>query len=263
MDLGLTDKACVVLASTRGLGFAAAEALLAEGARVALSGRDDARVAALRARLGGRYGDRARIDPLDVTDLGALSRYLESVRASFGSVDVLVVNSGGPPPVAAAELDAAALARGLDSTFGYATQAIHTVLPWMRARRFGRIVAMTSLAVRQPIAGLALSNALRAGLTGYLKTLAAEVAADGVLVNSICTGMFDTDRLRELFEKRAAKSGRTVDEERARTLAEIPLGRLGRPEEYGALVAFLASERAAYLTGVALAYDGGASRGLL
>ncbi|MBI5431605.1 MAG: SDR family oxidoreductase [Planctomycetes bacterium] len=263
MDLGLRQRSCVVLASTRGLGLAAAEALLAEGARVALCGRDPARVAEARARLAHEHGDRATVDVLDVTALAALRAHLEAVKVRWGSVDVLVVNSGGPAPVSAADLDAEALARGLDGTLGYAAEAIHTVLPWMRARRWGRIVAMTSLAVRQPIPGLAISNALRAGLTGYLKTLATEVAADGVLVNSICTGMFDTDRLRELFEKRAAKSGRTAAEERARTIAEIPAGRIGRPEEYGALVAFLASERAAYLTGVALAHDGGASRALL
>jgi 3-oxoacyl-[acyl-carrier protein] reductase len=263
MDLGLGGKSCVVLASTRGLGLAAAEALLAEGARVALCGRDGARARELAARLGRGHGDRATVDVVDVEDLGALRSHLERVRARWGAVDVLVVNSGGPPPGAAADLDAAALARALEPGFGYAVEAIRTVLPGMRARRFGRIVAMTSLAVRQPIGGLALSNAMRAGLTGYLKTLASEVAADGVLVNSVCTGMFDTDRLRELFAKRAAKSGRSIDGERERTIAEIPLGRLGRPEEYGALVAFLASERASFLTGVALAYDGGSGRALL
>lgn len=263
MDLGLANKSCVVLASTRGLGLAAAEALLVEGARVALSGRDARCVAELAARLGAAHGERVRVDRIDVTDLDALRAHLDAVREVWGGVDVLVLNSGGPAPSGAADLSAPALAAALDSGFGYAVEAIRAVLPGMRERRHGRIVAMTSLAVRQPIPGLALSNALRAGLTGYLKTLAGEVAADGVTVNSICTGMFDTDRLRELLEKRAARSGRTPAEERQRALAEIPLGRLGRPQEYGALVAFLASERAAFLTGVALAYDGGASRALL
>jgi 3-oxoacyl-[acyl-carrier protein] reductase len=122
---------------------------------------------------------------------------------------------------------------------------------------------MTSSSVRQPIPGLALSNSLRAGLTGWLKTLSQEVAADGVLVNSICTGMFDTDRLRELIERRAARAGTSYDEERARMAAEIPVGRIGRVEEFGSLVAFLASERASFVNGVALPIDGGSTRQLL
>jgi 3-oxoacyl-[acyl-carrier protein] reductase len=133
----------------------------------------------------------------------------------------------------------------------------------MREQQWGRIVAMTSSSVRQPIDNLIMSNTMRAGLTGYLKSLSREVASDGVLVNSICTGMFMTGRLRELFQLRAEKSGRTVEEEKRAMEAEIPVGRIGSPSEFGAMVAFMVSEKASFLNGVALAYDGGLTRHLL
>jgi 3-oxoacyl-[acyl-carrier protein] reductase len=133
----------------------------------------------------------------------------------------------------------------------------------MRGQKWGRIIGMTSSSVRQPIANLTLSNTMRAGLTGYFKTLSCEVAQDGILVNTVCTGMFMTDRLTELFEIRAAKSGRTVAQEKQLAEQEIPLRRLGDPREFGAMIAFMASERASFLNGVALPYDGGALRALL
>jgi 3-oxoacyl-[acyl-carrier protein] reductase len=176
---------------------------------------------------------------------------------------VLVLNAGGPPPAAAVDASDADLDRAYELTLKSAVRATRAVLPGMRARGFGRIVAMTSIAVRQPIADLVHSNAMRAALTGYLKTLADEVAADGVTVNSVCTGMFGTRRLGELFTARAAKAGGTAAEAAARARSAIPAGRFGDPEEFGAVVAFLASERAGFLTGVALPLDGGASRSLL
>jgi 3-oxoacyl-[acyl-carrier protein] reductase len=263
MDLGLRDKVAVVLASSAGLGLASATALAAEGARVAISGRDEKRLDAARMELEREHPGRVLAERVDVIDSNATRAHLERVRERWGAVHVLVTNAGGPKPGAAAELGDDDLQRAFDLTLRSSVAAIRVVLPWMRAQRWGRIVALTSSSVRAPIAGLALSNTFRAGLTGYLKTLASEVARDGVLVNSICTGMFDTDRLRELFAARAAKSGRTLDEERAAVERDIPLGRIGRVEEFAALVAFLASERASFVTGAALPIDGGASRSLL
>jgi 3-oxoacyl-[acyl-carrier protein] reductase len=260
MDLGLKDKTAVVLASSTGLGYAVAEALLAEGAQVAISGRNPDRLEAARARLAAGAGERAMAEVLDVTDSGRLVTHLEGVRKRWGNVDILVVNAGGPPTGLAADLKVEDLEKGFQLTLRSAIVAITTVLPWMRGRKWGRIIAMTSSSVRQPIANLTLSNTMRAGLTGYLKTLSAEVASDGVLVNSICTGMFQTDRLTELFEIRAARSGRSLEEEKRAAEREIPVGRLGDPREFGALVAFVASERASFLNGVALPYDGGATR---
>ena len=263
MDLGLKEKCAVVLASSDGLGHAAAEALAAEGARVAISGRDPERLERARAGLAESCGERVFAERLDVTDGGALRAHLEGVRERWGSVHVLVTNAGGPRPGSAAGVADEALDAAFELTLKSAVRAVRTVLPWMREQGWGRIVAMTSSSVRQPIGGLALSNTLRAGLTGWLKTLSQEVAADGVLVNSICTGMFDTERLRELIDLRAGKSGRSPEEERAAMAADIPVGRIGRPVEFGAMVAFMASERASFLNGVALPYDGGASRHLL
>jgi 3-oxoacyl-[acyl-carrier protein] reductase len=264
MDLGLSDKVAIVLASSDGLGCAAAEALAREGARVAISGRDRARLEAARARIAASAGatDRVHARPLDVLDSAALVAYLADVRALWGSVDVLVTNAGGPRPGTAAEVGDEDLERAFDLTLRSALVAIRTVVPWMRERRWGRIIALTSISVRQPIPGLALSNTMRAGLTGWLKTLSLEVAGEGVLVNSVCSGLFDTERLRELFEVRAQRSGRNPQEERRLAELEIPLGRIGRPDELGAVVAFLASERASFLNGVALACDGGGTRGL-
>jgi 3-oxoacyl-[acyl-carrier protein] reductase len=251
MDLGLRERGAAVLASTDGLGLAAAKALLAEGARVAISGRDPGRLARALAELEREHGERVLGARLDVTDGPALARHLDEARERFGALHVLVTNAGGPRAGNAAQLADEAL----DSAF--------ELLPWMRAQGYGRIVAMTSSSVRQPIPGLALSNTLRAGLTAWLKTLSREVAADGVLVNSICTGMFETERLGELIRLRADASGRSQSDERAALVAEIPVGRLGRPGEFGDLVAFLCSERASFLSGIALPCDGGASRSLL
>jgi 3-oxoacyl-[acyl-carrier protein] reductase len=190
-------------------------------------------------------------------------QHLEGVRSTWGTVHALVTNAGGPPPGAAAEVTLEALDRAYALTLRSAVQAVLTVLPWMRGQGWGRVVAMTSLSVRQPIDGLALSNALRAGLTGWLKTLANEVGRDGVLVNSVCTGLFGTERLESLFRARSERSGRSFEEEQAAAEAQIPLGRIGRLEEFGDLVAFLCSERASYLHGVALPIDGGMARALL
>ncbi len=264
MDLGLDGKTAVVLASTGGLGLAVARALAREGARVAISGRDPARLGRALAELkaAGGAAESLHGDELDVTDGTGLVRHLEATRERWGGVDVLVLNAGGPPPAAAADASDADLDRAFELTFKSAVRATRTVLPWMRERRFGRVIALTSLSVRQPIPDLVHSNAMRAALTGYLKTLASEVAADGVLVNTVCTGMFATDRLAELFEARARKSGRTPEEEAQLATAAIPVGRLGDPDELAELVAFLASERSSFLAGVSIPIDGGALRSL-
>ena len=263
MDLGLKNKNAVVLASTSGLGLAVAEALLTEGARVAISGRDPQRLESVQERLQNAYGDAVAGTSLDVTDTAALQGHLGDTRSRWGGVDILVINAGGPPTGLASEATLADLDKGYALTLRSAVAAVTTVLPGMRERKWGRIVAMTSSSVRQPIDNLTMSNTMRAGLTGYLKTLSREVARDGVLVNSICTGMFMTDRLMELFDIRAQKNATSVADEQRRMEQEIPVGRIGDPAEFGAMVAFMVSEKASFLNGVALPYDGGFTRQLL
>jgi 3-oxoacyl-[acyl-carrier protein] reductase len=263
MDLGLGDKVAAVMAASDGLGLACARALAREGARVAICARDEQRLARAVNELERLGGGQVRAAAVDVRQHQAIDAWLGATRERWGRVDVLVTNAGGPPPALASDLEVQALRSAMELGFESALEAITCVLPWMRAQRFGRIVALTSSSVRAPIPGLVLSNAVRAGLTGYLKTLAGEVAADGITVNSINTGSFATERLEELFQARARASGRSVEEERLAVRREIPAGRFGSPEELGALVAFLASRQAAYLTGAALPLDGGAGRALL
>jgi len=265
MDLGLSDKAAIVLASSSGLGLAVARSLCAEGARVALSGRDPGRLAraleALRAPAG--RGDRVWGEALDVTDEAALRAHCAAVVQRWGPVQILVTNAGGPPPGTALDVDDAGLDASLDLTLRSAVHAVQAVLPGMRERRWGRIVGLTSVSVRQPIPTLAYSNVMRAGLTAYFKSLANEVAADGVLVNTVCTGMFATERLDELFAANAARKGISAEDEAALATAAIPQARLGEPSEFGDFVAFLCSERCSYLNGAALAFDGGLNKALL
>ncbi len=262
MDLGLTDKVAVVLASTSGLGLAVARSLLAEGARVAVSGRDPERLARTLDGLA-EHGERVWGAALDVTDGEALRAHGQAVVERWGDVQILVTNAGGPPPGTALDVDDAGLDASLDLTLRSAVHAVEAVLPGMRRRGWGRIVGLTSIAVRQPIATLVYSNVMRAGLTAFLKSLAGEVAADGVLVNTVCTGLFGTGRLEELFVANARRKGITPADERALQTADIPVGRIGDPQELGDFVAFLCSERCSYMNGAALPYDGGATRALL
>ncbi len=262
MDLGLKDRAAVVLASSAGLGLAVARALLAEGARVALSGRDAARLKEALASLG-EHGPRAWGQPLDVTDRGALRAHVEQAAERFGRpIEILVTNAGGPPPASALEVDDEGLERSSRLTLRSAIHAVQLVLPGMRARGWGRIVGLTSSTVRVPIPTLVYSNIMRAGLTAYFKSLAGEVAREGILVNTVCTGAFATERLEELFGSLSRKKGCSAAEERALFVQKIPLGRLGAPAEFGDFVAFLCSERCSFLTGAALPYDGGANPAL-
>ena len=264
MNLGLQNKTAVVLASTNGLGFAVAKALADEGANIALSGRDESRLSKARDQLVSISCDEKILaDSFDVTDHAALTNHLDHTAKKFGSIDILITNAGGPSAGTAADLSIDDLDSAYELTLKSAIVAVRHVLPGMRSRGWGRIIAMTSHSVRHPIAGLALSNTMRPALTGYLKTLSREVAADGVLINTICTGLFDTDRLTELFEARAQRSGRTIEEGRRLAAETLPVNRIGQVDEFGAMVAFMASEKCSFLCGASIQYDGGASTFLL
>jgi 3-oxoacyl-[acyl-carrier protein] reductase len=250
LDLGIEGRRAAVAAGSAGLGLASARALAAAGVRVALCGRDaeKAQVAADGIRADG--GDAVGL-AADVSTTEGATGFVEDAIAALGGVDILVANAGGPPPgtFASTDLDAylPALQLNLLSTVAMCTTAV----PPMAERGWGRVVAITSMSVRQPIPDLILSNTARAGATGFLKTLALEVAPQGVTVNSVQPGLHATDRLIQLQGGDLSAPARSV-----------PVGMLGDPADFGAVVAFLCSEQARFITGAALPIDGGATKGL-
>ncbi|MGY6501737.1 MAG: SDR family oxidoreductase [Acidimicrobiales bacterium] len=246
MDLGLSDKRAAIAGGSAGLGFSTAKALVEAGVRVAICGRDQDRLDHAVSALGTlAVGIRA-----DVSTTSGATGFVESAVAELGGVDILVPNAGGPPPgtFASTPLDAygPALELNLLSTVAMCQAAV----PAMQERGWGRVVAITSASVRQPIATLILSNTARAGVTGFLKTLALEVAEDGVTVNSVQPGLHLTDRMRALG----------ADPERA--AADIPTGVIGDPDDFGAVCAFLCSQQAKFVTGSAIPVDGGTIKAL-
>ena len=263
MDLGLARRVALVTGASSGIGKAVARSLLAEGARVTIAARDPGRLEEAARDLEAATGARPFTAAADVSDPALAGALVEDTERRFGTVHILAVNTGGPPAGGFADHDDHAWESAFQLLLMSAVRLARAALPAMRAQRFGRIVFLTSLTVKQPEPGLILSNSLRAGVTGLAKTLSREVAADGITVNSVCPGYTATTRLDELALAHARREAVSPEVIRARWLAGIPCGRLGRPEEIGDLVAFLASERAGYITGTAIAVDGGAIRGLL
>ena len=263
MDLGLKDKVALVAAASRGLGKAVAREFAREGAHVAICAQreDTLRATALEIAVD-TWGE---VFPIvaDVTRPEDIQRLVSAVKEHFGQIDILVNNAGGPPTGTFMDFDDEAWEAALRLNLMSTIRLCRAVLPGMRARRWGRIVNMTSASVKQPIDGLILSSAARSGVVGMAKTLANECAAEGITVNNVCPGYTLTDRVKSLAEKQAAKEGKTVREVVDGYAAAIPAHRLGRPEELAALVVFLASERAAYITGTTIQVDGGYVRSLL
>jgi 3-oxoacyl-[acyl-carrier protein] reductase len=256
MDLGIAGKRALVLGGNRGLGLGIAEALAAEGVTVAITGRDTARGREAAAALG--VG--AAFFPLDLLDTPGLKPFAARLGAEFGPIDILVNNTGGPEYGGASNRDPAEWsARFQDMVLSVITLT-DALLPAMRARKWGRIMSVVSSGVLQPIPILGISNALRAAVVGWSKTLSAEVGADGVTVNILVPGRIDTERLRLTDEAAAANQGLAVDEVRRRSWATIPMGRYGTVEEFAAVAAFVASRQASYITGAMLRADGGIVR---
>ncbi|MBO0909602.1 SDR family oxidoreductase [Arthrobacter sunyaminii] len=255
MDIGLKGKNVLIPGSSSGIGLAVARALSEEGANVVLAARRRDVVEAEAARLASAVGVT-----VDLNDGGAPEELVRLAEEAFGPVDVLVLNSGGPPPGVAADLTAEQAAAAVNQLLLQQLRLTSLVLPGMRRRGWGRIIAVGSSGVQQPLPNLALSNMARAGLAGYLKTLAAEVAAEGVTVNMVLPGRIDTDRVASLDSAAAARAGQTPEEVRAASEASIPAGRYGRPEEFAAVVTFLAGTTASYVTGEQIRCDGGLVR---
>jgi 3-oxoacyl-[acyl-carrier protein] reductase len=248
VDLGLTGRRAAVAAASAGLGLGSAAALVAEGATVAICGRDRERIEAAADRLG------PRAIPL-VADVGTVegaTGFVEVARERLGGLDILVTNAGGPPPGRFATTTPADYPDALALNLLSVVAMCHAAVPEMQAQRWGRVVAITSIAVRQPIPDLILSNTARSGATAFLKSLAREVAGDGVTVNSVQPGLHATDRIKHLY-----------GDDPTALAAGVPAGFLGDADDFGKIVAFLCSEAARFVTGAHLPVDGGSYAGLL
>jgi 3-oxoacyl-[acyl-carrier protein] reductase len=248
MDLGLRGRTAIVCGASSGLGLATAEALSDEGANVSMFARRREELEREADRIG------ALAVRGDVTNAGDVERLVERTLTAFGAIDIVVWNSGGPPAGRASELADDSLEAAFELLMVPAVRLVRLTLPHLRESPGGRILCVTSISVKEPVGNLALSNMLRPGLTGWAKTLARELGPDGITVNCVAPGRIDTPRMAELY----GEGGPPAEE-----LAQIPLGRLGRPREFGDVVCFLASDRAAYITGTTVLVDGGAARSLL
>jgi 3-oxoacyl-[acyl-carrier protein] reductase len=263
MDLGIADKIALVTGASSGLGLAIAQALAREGASVAMMARRKDLLERAAAEITA--STRRRALPLvgDVSKSDDVDRGIREAESTLGAIDILVANAGGPPSTTFETTTDEQYRVALELNLMASIRLAHACVPGMRARRWGRVIFLSSMAAKQPLPGLLLSNTARAGLLGFAKTLAAEVARDGVLVNTVLPGHFDTARARELAEMRATREKKPVEQlltERARA---IPVGRTGRPEEMAAVVAFLASDRASFVSGCAIQVDGGQVASLL
>jgi 3-oxoacyl-[acyl-carrier protein] reductase len=263
MELGLRGKCALVCAASRGLGKASAQALAAEGAAVAICGRHADTVERAAADINRSTGARVLPVAADVARGEDVARLIATTVRELGALDILVTNTGGPRSAPFEAIEDREWDDAIASLLMSVVRLSRAAIPHMRARGGGRIINITSVSVKQPIEGLVLSNAIRAAVTGLAKTLANEVAPERILVNCIAPGYTATDRVIELAEAAAAREGSTPGAVQKRTEAKIPMARMGVPEEFGAAVAFLASERASYITGVTLQVDGGFVRSLL
>jgi 3-oxoacyl-[acyl-carrier protein] reductase len=267
MDLGLTGKVAMVGGASRGLGFAVARVLLQEGAKVSIasSNLDGITAAAtqLQSEIDPSRADHVLATQVDLRTAGSIDRWFEAVNGRFGGVDLLFVNTGGPPAGAALSFDDDAWKNAFDLLVMSAVRQIRLAVPSMTQRGGGSIVVSTSSSVKEPIQNLALSNVLRASVGALAKTLSNELAGQRIRVNHLLPGRIDTDRVRQLDAGRAKTAGVSVEEQKARTEKTIPLGRYGDAEEFAKAAAFLLSDASAYTTGASLQVDGGMIRGVL
>jgi 3-oxoacyl-[acyl-carrier protein] reductase len=256
MDFGLNGKTALVLGGGGGLGRAISQALVGEGAKVAVADIDSNSIAGTEAALAAINGKSIGL-VWDLSDLSRIDGHVSKIESEFGPIDILVNNTGGPPPTPAAGQDPEFWSKHFHAMVLSVIAITDRVLPNMRARHWGRVITSTSSGVVAPIPNLGISNALRLSLVGWSKTLAREVGKDGITANIILPGRIATDRIKILDEAKAKREGRSVDEVSAESTSSIPLGRYGKPEEYGDVVAFLASERASYINGSVIRVDGG------
>ena len=262
MDLGLKGKRAIVMAASRGLGYASALGLAREGCHLVICSRDQARIDAAADAIRSATGAKVKTLVADVSSASEAKRLVDTAVAEYGGLEIVVHNAGGPPAGETLSMSDEQWQKAFEQNLLSFTRIVAAAAPEMRKAGYGRVLTIASSSIKQPIPNLALSNALRAGVWGIAKTLSRELAPQGILVNVIAPGRIDTERIAELDQANATKSGKSVDDVRKASVASIPLGRLGRPEELANLVVFLASAAGSYITGQAITVDGAAGNAL-
>jgi 3-oxoacyl-[acyl-carrier protein] reductase len=260
MDLGLKGKRALVTAASRGLGLASARALAAEGARVALGARNSDRLQPITKELSASGGSEVIAVDLDLSDPRSIASGVQQVIQRWGGIDILVINTGGTDAGPFLSISREQWSAAIDGTIMPAVDVLHAVLPAMKANGGGRVLFITTVGVKVTQPSMVLSNSTRLAMTGIAKTLSLELAADNILVNSLCPGPIDTDRMMDLVNATVSERNVSPEEAEAIWLDEVPLGRMGRAQDFGKLVAMFVSDAASFVTGAALAVDGGKSR---
>ena len=262
METGLRDRVAIVAASSQGIGRATAEAFAAEGCRLAICARNQQTLNAVAEKIRNQYKTEVIAEPFDVTDAGAVRDFVNAAVKKFGSVDICVTNAGGPPAKGFLATMIDEWKRAVEANFMSTVYFAHQVIPHMQKKKWGRIIAITSITTKQPVSDLVYSNAVRAAVVGLVKSLANEFGKDGILVNNVGPGFTATDRLKELAHSRSAALGKTEKEIFEGWAADTAVKRLGEPREVADTIIWLASERASYITGQTILVDGGLYKGL-
>jgi 3-oxoacyl-[acyl-carrier protein] reductase len=263
MELGLKNKTALICGASKGLGKATAKCLAAEGASVILCSSNPDNLQKAKQEIQAASSAEVTAIAANLSERDDVSRLIEMLSKRYSHIDILVNNTGGPPPGKFDELSIDDWQAAYEAMFISAVMLTKSVLPGMKSQRWGRILNITSIAVKQPVENLILSNSIRAGITGFARTLANEVAPFGITVNNILPGYTRTERLENFAENTAGRKGVSVEEAYQTWIKDIPMKRLGEPEEFGNVVTFLASERASYVTGTSITVDGGWVRSLI
>lgn len=262
MEFGLRGKRAIVMAASRGLGYASALGLAREGCKLIVCSRDQGRIEAAAAAITKETNAEVKALVADVSSASEAKRLVDAAVSAYGGLEIVVHNAGGPPAGETLQMTDEQWQKAFEQNLLSFTRIVGAAAPEMKKAGYGRVITIASSSIKQPIPNLALSNALRAGVWGIAKTLSRELAPQGILVNVIAPGRIDTERIAELDQANATKSGKSIEDVRKASVGSIPLGRLGRPEELANLVVFLASQAGSYITGQAITVDGAAGTAL-